>query len=129
MAATLQTGTACAPLPFFTRSYDRYPMILSQELWSDHPARPWNLYNSTCHTELFQLSHLTGLMNHASSLEVCWLMRRRKFPLFISQDGTPVHEATQQQAQSYKEVGTHSGQRAVLPHVTECMGPGYPMLW
>ena len=29
---------------------------------------------------------------------------RHKFPLFISQDGDPVHEATQQQAQSYKEV-------------------------
>ena len=31
-------------------------------------------------------------------------MCRRKFPLFISQDGTPVHEATQRQAQSYEEV-------------------------
>jgi len=29
---------------------------------------------------------------------------REKFPLFISQDGTPVHEPTQRQAQSYEEV-------------------------
>ena len=42
----------------------------------------------------------TGVAEKSAASCLC----RHKFPLFISQDGDPVHEATQQQAQSYKEV-------------------------
>ena len=52
-------------------------------------------------------------MYYAFNIKVAGLARRRKFPLFISQDGTPVHEATQQQAQSYEEVRSYSGWQAV----------------
>ena len=57
-----------------------------------------------CHEALSPSTHLDGWIQCSGR----WLVRRSKFPLFISQDGTPVHEATQQQAQSYEAVGIYS---------------------
>ena len=64
-------------------------------------------------------------MYYAFNIKVAGLARRRKFPLFISQDGTPVHEATQQQAQSYEEVGSYFGWKLCNPLATaaQCVLP------
>ena len=61
--------------------------------------------NPAMSQNLFTL-RLSVVMYYAFNIKVAGLARRRKFPLFISQDGTPVHEGTQQQAQSYEEVGS-----------------------
>lgn len=39
-----------------------------------------------------------------AGIESCVVWRRQKFPLFFSQDGTPVHTGTQEVAQSYEQV-------------------------
>ncbi|CAL5224039.1 g6661 [Coccomyxa viridis] len=58
--------------------------------------------------------HVASLLNVHSSDPA----NRRKFPLFISQDGTPVHEATRHQAQSYKEV-SYLHHRELIKPVTK----------
>ena len=53
------------------------------------------------------------------------MLRRDKFPLFFSQDGSPPHEATRELAQMYDEVGVRPWR---LPS-SDCKEPQRPPSW